>query len=64
MTRKLFHCANEADTDLSRVFLSRRADIFAVDSKLDEEDQAAAFLNRAKSIIQADPQLQLMCMAF
>jgi hypothetical protein len=64
MTRKLFHCANEADTDLSRVFLSRRADIFAVDSKLDEDEQAAAFLNRAKSIIQSDPQLQLTCMAF
>ncbi len=64
MTRKLFHCANEADADLSRVFLSRRADIFAVDSKLDSDDQALAFLNRTKSIIQADPQLQLMCMAF
>lgn len=64
MTRKLFHCANEADADLSRVFLSRRADIFAVDSKLDEEDQAMAFLNRTKSIIQSDPQLQLTCMAF
>lgn len=64
MTLKLFHCANEADADLSRVFLSRRADIFAFDSKLDEQKQAAVFLNRAKSIIQADPQLQLMCMGF
>lgn len=71
MTRKLFHCAKEADNDLSRVFLSRRADIFvnsAVDAatgaKLDEDEQAAAFLNRAMSIIQSDPQLQLMCLAF
>ncbi len=63
-TRQIFQCAQEADIDLARVFLSRRSEIFAVDTKLDKDEQALAFLNRAKSMIQSDPQLQLVCGAF
>lgn len=64
MTRSLFQCAIEADVDLARVFLARRTEIFAVDSNLDEDEQALAFLKRAKTAIQSDPQLQLLCGAF
>ena len=64
MTRKLFQCAQEADVDLARVLLARRTEIFAVDPKLDEDQQAEAFLKRAKTAIQSDPQLQLLCGAF
>lgn len=63
-TRDLFQCASEADPDLARLIQARRADIFAVNSKLDSEDQAKEFGNRLKSMIQADPQLQVLCMAF
>lgn len=63
-TRALFQCAAEADVDLARVFLARRTEIFAVDRKLDEDEQAQEFLKRTKTAIQSDPQLQLLCGAF
>lgn len=63
-TRDLFQCASEADVDLARLIQARRTDIFAVSLKTSEDDQALAFLNRFKSMIQADPQLQVTCMAF
>lgn len=63
-TRDLFQCASEADVDLARLIQARRTDIFAADSKLSDGDQALSFLNRFKSMIQADPQLQVVCMAF
>lgn len=63
-TRDLFQCASEADVDLARLIQARRSDIFAVDSKLSDDDQGLLFLNRFKSMVQADPQLQVVCMAF
>ena len=63
-TRDLFQCASEADVDLARLIQARRSDIFAVDSKLSDDDQGLSFLSRFKSMIQADPQLQVVCMAF
>lgn len=63
-TRDLFQCSVEADVDLARLVQARRADIFAVDAKLNEDAQALLFATRFKSMIQADPQLQLLCLAF
>jgi len=63
-TRDLFQCAADADTDLTRLVQSRRSDIFSINSKLDDEEQALEFLTRFKSLIQSDPQLQLLCLAF
>lgn len=64
-TRDLFQCAPEASADLTRLLQTRRTDIFAVNPKLDDKDkQALEFTNRLKSMIQADPQLQLLCLAF
>lgn len=63
-TRELFQCAADADTDLTRLIQARRADIFATNPNLDIDAQAQEFLTRFKSLIQSDPQLQLLCLAF
>jgi hypothetical protein len=63
-TRELIQCSVEADVDLARLLQERGADIFAVDPKLDEDAQAEAVLGRMKSMVQANPQLQVLCLAF
>lgn len=63
-TRDLAQCSAEADADLTRLLQARKSDLFAVDPKKKEADQAADFLIRLKSIVQSDPNLQLLCMAF
>lgn len=63
-TRDLVQCAAEADVDLLRLLQARRSDIFAIDPLLKPDEQGRAVLTRMKSMIQADPQLQVLCMAF
>jgi hypothetical protein len=78
-TRDLLQCANEADGDLWRLVQARKRDIFLtrpgvensepvpeylVDTKSDVNDQATEFVNRFKAMVQSDPNLQLLCMAF
>jgi hypothetical protein len=63
-TRDLLQCATEAEADLLRLVQARRADIFATNPALGSDDQALAFVNRFKAMIQSDPNLQLLCMAF
>lgn len=64
-TRDLLQCAKEADADLLRLVQARRADnIFAVRLADSLEDQAKEFSNRFRAMVQADPNLQLLCLAF
>ncbi len=63
-TRDLIQCAVEADVDLARLLQARRSDIFALDPKLDNEAQGRKVLATMKSMVQADPQLQVLCLAF
>lgn len=63
-TRDLLQCATEADSDLWRLVQARRADIFAISGGLDANEQASEFVIRFKAMVQADPNLQLLCMAF
>lgn len=63
-TRDLLQCAIEADPDLLRLVQARRADIFATKPGLSSDEQASDFVNRFKAMVQSDPNLQLLCMAF
>lgn len=63
-SRDLVQCSSEADADLSRLLQARRADIFTIDPKDDKDKRAEVFAARLKSMVQADPQLQVLCMAF
>ncbi|MDX9732428.1 MAG: hypothetical protein RBT63_11705, partial [Bdellovibrionales bacterium] len=63
-TRNLLQCADEAKDSFARLIQMRRADIFSRDERQDDEEQAVAFLTRFKTLVQGDPQLQLLCQAF
>ena len=63
-TRMLAQCSAEADADLMRLLQARRDDLFASDPKKKEDENAQDFLTRLKSMVQSDPQLQVLCMAF
>lgn len=63
-TRLLLQCTPEAESDLIRLIVARRAEIFAPTEGWLEDTRAKAFTERIKGVVQADAQLQLKCLAF
>lgn len=63
-TRTILNCTPDADSELYRLLVARKAEVFAPLDNWRQSSRSSTFADRIKGVVQADPQLQLLCLAF